>query len=170
MSGEFVHGEFPDWAEILDISSKELITMYGLLIFPWRVPLPTKIIPLFGDNESAVECFESGVVSAAGFMFVLRRLAFYEAERKCTVVTYHVRSEDNVLADAGTRDRWDLFHGHYKMIKENANVLLYEKLQERKPDKKFFGAMRQMCDARRKHMQRLHRAQSERANKGVSQE
>ena len=168
LSGEYVHGNFPSWADGLDISSKELITMYGLLIFPWKTALPSKVITLFGDNESAVECFESGVVNAAGFMCVLRKLALYEARHGCRVVTHHVRSEHNVLADAGTRDRWDLFNSHYDTLQENADVELFKTLQERKPDPKFFEVMRQMCDARRKHLQRLDQAQKERASKKSS--
>lgn len=153
-SKQFVHGDFPEWANNLDISSKELITMHAVSLIPWSTPLQQCQF-IFGDNMSAVQCINRRDAPSAAFSFVLREQARHEIATGQYFPAVHVPTKQNILADAPTRHEWDRFD------KELTKLNLV--LQEIPMPLKFFDLLRTMSNIKSKTLQ--HQAQrAEKAN------
>ena len=122
---EFFHGNFPEHWYLLDISTKELLVMFAMLL-TWGPTWRNRRIVLDGDNLASVMAINRGIAKDAAFASLLRRFFHEETKQGCVVRARHVRTQYNVLADAASRDDWGTFYQHLKLTYDLTSLQLIE--------------------------------------------
>ncbi len=80
------------------------------------------------DNMAVVATIRSGSCKEKKAMHLMRCLAFVEAIRSVTIVADHIRGEDNVIADALSRNKsnvaWSLMQAPAERLSEMPKDLI----------------------------------------------
>ena len=102
--------------DTLSISSLEIMCQIAvLLMWPQSLSPDSMYVYLFGDNESSVNSINSRRADNAAFQTALRELWSFEVSTSLIVISIHVISKKNVLADAPTRahkEGWSRFNSY----------------------------------------------------------
>ena len=125
---ELVRGEFSqfivDFFDRIDdkttsISTLEILVEVGALMVWPRNKLggDADYIYIHGDNMAATNSINSRHARNAAFQTAIREVWSFETLNAVRVIAMHVRSEDNVLADVGTRSHvegWSRFDAYVR--------------------------------------------------------
>lgn len=78
----------------------------------WGHLLSTKRVLMRCDNESCVQTLQRGRCRDPGMMCCVRELCLAMAKHSFDMMAHHIRTEENVLADAASRDDWERFFSY----------------------------------------------------------
>ena len=120
--------------DIIDISVKELVPVVVAAAL-WGEKWRQRHVCIHSDNMAVVSVIKSGTTSSQQSMHLLRCLFFYCAFYRFSVSCVHVPGALNTVADALSRDNFDVVHSFLPQASlEHVPAAIVELLVTTRPD------------------------------------